>query len=132
MPSPAEQHCRVGTSPEGVAHTGLPLAAAGLVDHGPHPDHHPGVVEHRLHRRRCGCGTTTTAPAPAGVGAPAVYGPNLRALAVYLLVFQHVPVARTAALIADLTGARPSTGWISSQLSAVADVLVDVEKLISR
>jgi hypothetical protein len=33
-------------------------------------------------------------------------------------------------LIADLTGARPSTGWISSQLGAVANVLVDVEKLI--
>jgi hypothetical protein len=33
-------------------------------------------------------------------------------------------------LIADLTGARPSTGWISSQLTAVASVLVDVEKLI--
>ena len=59
-----------------------------------------------------------------------MYGPNLRALAVYLLVFQHVPVARTAQLIADLTGARPSTGWISSVLSDVADVLVDVEKLI--
>jgi transposase len=69
------------------------------------------VVEHRLHKRRCGCGAVTTAAAPAGVGAPAVYGPNLRALAVHLLVFQHIPVARTAALIADLTGARPSTGW---------------------
>ncbi len=90
----------------------------------------PTVTEHRLHKRRCGCGTTTTAAAPAGVGAAAVYGPNLRALAVYLLVFQHVPVARTAQLIADLTGARPSTGWISSVLSSVADVLVDVEKLI--
>jgi transposase len=33
-------------------------------------------------------------------------------------------------LIADLTGSRPPTGWISSQLSAVADVLIDVEKLI--
>lgn len=90
----------------------------------------PVVVEHRLHRRRCGCGATTTAVAPAGVNAPAVYGPNLRALVVYLLVFQHVPVARTQALITDLTGARPSTGWISSQLATVADVLVDVEKLI--
>src|SRR4051794_1105303 len=90
----------------------------------------PVVVEHRLHRRRCACGTRTTAAAPAGVGAAAVYGPNLRALAVYLLVFQHVPVARPAMLIADLTGAHPSTGWISSQLSAVADVLIDVEKLI--
>ena len=49
------------------------------------------VVEHRLHKRRCarpGCGTVTTAAAPAGVTAPAVYGPNLRALAVYLLVYQ--------------------------------------------
>jgi transposase len=90
----------------------------------------PVVVEHRLHRRRCGCGTTTVAAAPAGVGAAACYGPNLRALAVYLLVFQHVPVARTQALIADLTGARPSTGWISSVLSTVAGVLGDVEKLI--
>ena len=90
----------------------------------------PVVVEHRLHKRRCGCGATTTATAPAGVGAAAVYGPNLRALAVYLLVFQHIPVARTATLIADLTGARPSTGWISSVLTTVADLLIDVEKLI--
>jgi hypothetical protein len=51
------------------------------------------VVEHRLHRRRCRCGAVTTAVAPTGVGAPVVYGPNLRALAVYLLVFQHIPVA---------------------------------------
>ena len=43
---------------------------------------------------------------------------------------QHIPVARTQALIADLTGARPSTGWISSVLSSVAEMLVDVEKLI--
>jgi hypothetical protein len=49
---------------------------------------------------------------------------------VYLLVFQHIPVARAATLIADVTGARPSTGWISSQLATVADLLVDVEKLI--
>jgi transposase/uncharacterized coiled-coil protein SlyX len=107
-------------------------SAAGMVRRQIHdiPTIAPVVVEHRLYRRRCTCGTTTTATAPAGVSAAAVYGPNLRALAVYLLVFQHVPVARTAALIADLTGAHPSTGWISSQLSAVADVLIDVEKLI--
>jgi transposase len=40
------------------------------------------------------------------------------------------PVARTQALIADLTGARPSTGWISSVLTTVADLLLDVENLI--
>jgi transposase len=49
---------------------------------------------------------------------------------VYLLMFQHIPVARTQALIADLTGARPTTGWISSVLTTVADLLLDVEKLI--
>jgi transposase len=107
-------------------------AAVGVVRRQVHdiPTITPVVVEHRLHKRRCSCGITTTAIAPGGVGAAAVYGPNLRALAVYLLVFQHVPVARTQALIADLTGARPSTGWISSVLTTVADLLVDVEKLI--
>lgn len=28
-------------------------------------------------------------------GSPSSYGPNLRALAVCLLVFQHIPVERT-------------------------------------
>lgn len=121
--------------PDACACCGRDLAgasAAGMVRRQVHdiPTIRPVVVEHRLHKRRCECGTTTTAAAPAGVGAAACYGPNLRALAVYLLVSQHVPVARTAQLIADVTGARPSTGWISSVLSTVADLLVDTEKLI--
>jgi hypothetical protein len=42
---------------------------------------------------------------PAGVPDPAVsIGPNLRALAVYLVVFQHVLVERCQQLIADVTG----------------------------
>jgi transposase len=86
--------------------------------------------EHRLHRRRCGCGQVTVADAPAGVSAPVQYGPSLRALAVYLLVFQHVPVARTAQLIADLAGARPSTGWVTTTLGEAAAALADIEKLI--
>jgi hypothetical protein len=73
------------------------------------------VVERRLHKRRCGCDVVTVAAAPAGVSAPVAYGPNLRAVAVYLLVYQHIPVARAAELIADVTGARCSTGWISKR-----------------
>jgi transposase len=95
------------------------------------------AVEHRLHKRRCarpGCGRVTVATAPAGVNAPVAYGPNLRALAVYLLVYllvyQHVPVERAARLIADVTGARCSTGWISGVLAQAADALADVEALI--
>lgn len=88
------------------------------------------VVEHRLHKRVCGCGAVTTATAPAGADGPVSYGPNLRAVAVYLVVFQHVPVERAALLIADLTGADVSTGWVSAQIARAADALVDVEVLI--
>lgn len=59
-----------------------------------------------------------------------MYGPNLRAVAVYLVVYQHVPVERAAQLIADLTGAAPSTGWVSAQVARAADALGEVEKLI--
>jgi transposase/uncharacterized coiled-coil protein SlyX len=88
------------------------------------------VVEHRLHKRACGCGAVTTAATPGGVDAPVCYGPNLRAIAVYLVVFQHVPVARAAQLIADLTGAAPSTGWVSAQVARTAEALTEVETLI--
>jgi transposase len=89
------------------------------------------VTEHRLHRRRCACGTLTTAKGPTGVAsAPASYGPNLRAWAVYLLVFQHVPVARVVELVSDLTGARPSPGWVCAVLRQTADALGEVEKTI--
>jgi transposase len=88
------------------------------------------VVEHRLHKRACGCGAITAASAPGGVDGPVCYGPNLRAVAVYLVVFQHVPVERAAQLIADLTGATPSTGWVSAQVARTAKALTEVEALI--
>lgn len=88
------------------------------------------VTEHRMHQRACQCGHLTTAPVPAGVDGPVCYGPNLRAVAVYLVVFQHVPVERAALLIADLTGASVSTGWVSAQVGRTADALAEVDTLI--
>ena len=88
------------------------------------------ITEHRMHKRLCGCGAITSAPTPGEVAAPVCYGANLRAIAVYLVVFQHVPVERTAQLIADLTGATPSTGWVSAQVARTAEALVEVEILI--
>jgi transposase len=107
-------------------------APAGLTRRQVHdiPEVTARVVEHRLHRRRCACGCITTADAPAGINAPVSYGPNLRALAVYLVVFQHVPVERAAILIADVTGAEVSTGWVSTVIAATAEDLVDVEAMI--
>jgi len=88
------------------------------------------VTEHRLHSYWCTCGQVTEAAAPVGVRAPVQYGPNLRALATYLVVYQHVPVQRAAQLIADVTGARPSTGWISSVIAATSEQLADTDALI--
>lgn len=88
------------------------------------------TTEHRMHKRRCGCGVVTTAEAPREATGPVVYGPNLRALAVYLLVFQHVPVQRTAMLLADVCGAGVSTGWVCRTLAQTADALADVDRLV--
>jgi transposase len=63
-------------------------------------------------------------------GSPSSYGPNLRALAVYLLVFQHVPVERTAQLIKDVSGAEVSTGWVTSLLPEAAGLVADSVNLI--
>jgi len=66
-------------------------------------------VQHDLRQARCGCGTVHAAARPDGVPGSAVsIGPNLRALAVYLVAFQHVPVERSTWLIADATGAQVS------------------------
>lgn len=89
------------------------------------------VTEHRLHRVCCGCGHITTADAPEQVaGSPASYGANLRALAVYLVVFHHVPVERCAQLIADLTGAAVSTGWVSAMVGEAAELTAHSLNLI--
>ena len=88
-------------------------------------------VQHDLHQARCGCGEVHVAARPAGVPDSAVsIGPNVRALAVYLVVFQHLPVHRCAQLIADVTGARISAGFVHSCLARAAGVIADVVKLI--
>ena len=72
----------------------------------------PTVTDHVAWRRRCGCGTETVADLPPEARAPVCWGPEVRALAVYLLVRQHLPVQRCAELLADLLGAPVSTGWL--------------------
>jgi transposase len=78
------------------------------------------VTEHRLLSCECGCGTVTAAAAPDGVAAPVQYGPRLAAVAVYLLVAQQIPVARTAEVLAEVLGVAPSTGWLAGLLGKAA------------
>jgi transposase len=65
-------------------------------------------TEHQAQKRRCGCGHVTTGGFPPEATGPACWGPHVAALATYLLVRQHVPVARCAELLGHL-GANVST-----------------------
>jgi len=88
-------------------------------------------VQHDLHSAKCACGKTHVAPRPASVPDSALsIGPRLRALAVYLVVFQHVPVERCRELIADVAGAAVSEGFIHSCLARAASLAGEVVALI--
>ena len=78
------------------------------------------VVEHRLISRRCACGTVTAAAGPAGASAPVQYGPHAAAIAVYLVLGQHLPVDRTAALLAEVFGTPMSTGTVAAWTTRAA------------
>ena len=53
------------------------------------------ITQYEQHQVRCGCGAVHTATRPEGArSGPAAYGPNLQALAVYLLVAQYIPAHR--------------------------------------
>ena len=80
-------------------------------------------VQHDLHKAECACGRVHAAQRPAGVPDSALsMGPRLRALTVYLVVFQHVPVERCRQLIADVTGAAVSDGFVHSCLGKAASL----------
>ena len=88
-------------------------------------------VQHDLHQALCACGREHVAPRPPGVpDAPLSIGPRLRALTVYLVVFQHVPVERCRDLIADVAGTAVSAGFIHSCLRTAADLAAGVVRLI--
>jgi transposase len=88
-------------------------------------------VQHDLHEAECGCGRVHVAARPEGVPDSALsIGPRLRALAVYLVVFQHVPVERCRQLIADVAGAAVSAGFIHSCLRQAAGLAAEVVRLI--
>jgi len=58
-----------------------------------------------------------------GVEAPAQYGPNLRALAVYLHEYQLVPLARVGELLSDLYACSVSEGTLMTWIKLAAERL---------
>jgi hypothetical protein len=77
------------------------------------PERRAQITDHQAQRRRCACGHTTAGAFPPEAKAAACWGPNVRAVAVYLLVRHHVPVERCAQILSDLCGAAVSAGWVA-------------------
>lgn len=90
------------------------------------------VTQHEVWRVRCCCGAEHVGTAPDDVPRHrSGMGVNLKTLVIYLIVYQHVPVARCVRLVGDLTGGNgPSTGFAHGMLSRCAAVLSEVTKLI--
>lgn len=87
--------------------------------------------QHNLHKAKCACGKVHVAERPDGVpDAPLSVGPRLSAMAVYLSVFQHLPVERAQQLISDLTGGTVSAGFVHSCLAKAAGLVRNPVALI--
>ena len=86
------------------------------------------VTEHQLVKLRCSCGAETKAPAPSEATAPACYGPGVRALAVYLSVYQHVPYDRLAEIFADVLAMPVSVGAIKAMVAEAGSGLGPVPR----
>ena len=82
------------------------------------------MTEHRIITRTCPCCATATAgSAPEGVAARAQYGPRVLATAAELTCAHYLPVGRATALLATLTGAGVSVGFMAGVRGRAARLL---------
>ena len=132
-----DPHERCDRFPQGRCHCGSDLAGArdlGIVDR--YQQHEVPQVSVKItqfdqHRVECGCGARHTATRPDGARPGAVgYGPNLSALAVYLMVVHFVPAHRVVDLLESLTGAAPSVGFVHGMITRAAGLLGEVHQRI--
>jgi transposase len=89
------------------------------------------VREHRaLHVRCPHCAHVSVGAFPAEAPSRAQYGARVRALAVYLVEQQHLPLGRVQQLLADLLGMRVARGTLVGWVQQAARVLEPVERQI--
>jgi transposase len=89
------------------------------------------VREHRaLHVRCPQCAQVSVGAFPAEAPSRAQYGARVRALAVYLVEQQHLPLGRVQQFLADLLGLRLARGTLVGWVQQAAQVLEPVERQI--
>jgi transposase len=89
------------------------------------------VTEHQAVHVRCpACAQVSVGQFPADAPSRAQYGPQVRALAVYLVEEQLVPLGRVQQLLADLFGVQLGRGTLVGWIQQAATVLEPVEAAI--
>ena len=94
------------------------------------------VTEHQVEAVPCpACQQITRGAFPPEVSAPAQYGPQVRALAVYLNQYQLVPEARTGETLTDLVGCPLSdgtvAGWVQEAAERLAPTVARIADLVA-
>lgn len=91
------------------------------------------VTEHQVEIKRCPqCGEESKASFPEGVTQPVQYGPEIKALAVYLNQYQMIPLERVSETFADVWGHSLAEGTILEAGQSVAEQVAPINKAIKQ
>ena len=91
------------------------------------------VTEHQAEIKRCPqCGEESKASFPEGVTQPVQYGPEIKALAVYLNQYQMIPLERVSETFADVWGHSLAEGTILEAGQSVAERVAPVNEAIKQ
>jgi transposase len=89
------------------------------------------ITEHQALHVRCSvCAHISVGAFPIETPSRAQYGPQIRAVAVYLVEQQHLPLGRVQQLLSDLWGMRLGRGTLVSWILQAARALAPVERHI--
>jgi transposase len=89
------------------------------------------IIEHRLATKICpACGNLSKGQFPTAIKAPAQYGESVLSRALYLHLYQLLPVARTQEAMRDLFGCDISQASIQRAARLCADKLIRCEQRI--
>jgi len=88
------------------------------------------VTEHQAERKTCACGHKNAAKFPDHVKSSLGYGPGMKSLAVYMMIYQLLPYDRCEEFFRDIFQAGPCCGTLQNILAECHTNLKPVEEQI--